>query len=146
MRNTAEIKMLAEQGLEEAKVLLENKLNEGALYLAGYCIELLMKARITIILEIPNLFNEDFSPREFRKPFYIHDLKYLLIFAGLKTRLDDVKASSGHVYKNWCLIEETWNEHCRYKNCGDCKTEDVKNFIFAIEDQTNGLKQWIEKQ
>ncbi len=92
------------------------------------------------------MFDESFSPKEIRKPYYIHDLKYLLIFAGLKTKLEKEKANDENFYKNWCLIEETWNEHCRYKNCGDCNKTDVERFIAAIEDKQIGIKQWISKQ
>lgn len=145
MRNTIEIQKLAEIRLEEAKLLLSKDFCEGALYLAGYCVELLLKARISSILDIPNLFDESFKPKEFRKPYYTHDLKYLLIFAGLKNKLDKEKASNFQLFTNWSLIEETWNEHCRYKNCGDCNKVDVERFILAIEDKTNGIKQWINK-
>ena len=146
MRNTEEIEKLAEVRLNEAKLLLSQNYCEGVLYLAGYCVELLLKARISRVLDIPNLFDESFQPKELRKPYYTHDLKYLLIFAGLKSKLNKEKAINQNLFTNWSLIEETWNEHCRYKNCGECKKADVERFIFAIEDQEIGIKQWISKQ
>jgi len=146
MQNHQDIQNLANRRLEEAKLLLQNNFCEGALYLAGYCIELLLKARIVKILDIPNLFDDNFSPKEFRKPFFTHDLKYLLLFAGLKEKLARENANNPQLFQNWSLIEETWNEHCRYKQCGNYAKKDVQKFIEAIENPTIGLQQWINRQ
>ncbi len=146
MKNPHEIRELADKRLKEAKLLLTENHCEGALYLAGYCIELLLKAKIAELLDVQNLFDDSFSPKQFRTPFYIHDLKSLLIFAGLKTKLDKEKAINPLLYNNWSLIEETWNEHCRYQKSGTYKEKDVEKFIITIEDPTKGIKQWINRQ
>lgn len=146
MNNASEIRKLADTRLAEAKLLLDKDYCEGALYLAGYCIELLLKAKIADLLDIQNLFDDNFSPKEFRKPYYTHNLKWLLKFAGLQTKFDKAKATDMEFFTNWSLIEETWNEHCRYKQCGTCLKKDIQKFITAIENPQKGVKQWINTQ
>lgn len=45
--------------MDEAKVLYRNKKFDGAFYLAGYSVELLLKAKIGENWGIPNLFDLD---------------------------------------------------------------------------------------
>ena len=61
MTNLFEIKQLAWQRLEEAKILSSNNMCDGAFYLAGYSVELMLKAKICERLGIPNLFAESDS-------------------------------------------------------------------------------------
>ena len=149
MKNATEIWELGERRLAEAKALLQNDFCEGALYLAGYSIELFLKAKICELLRIPNLFDEAFSSndikaRDFRKPFYTHDLAILLYYSGLSEKFLDEKAQNQAFAKNWELLSETWNENCRYKICGSFSTRDTQRSIAAIEDASNGVKQWIK--
>ena len=58
MTNPEEILKLATQRLEEAKILYQNGMYDGAFYLAGYSVELTLKAKICERLGIPNLFDE----------------------------------------------------------------------------------------
>lgn len=91
MTNPKEIKELALQRLKEADVLFQNKMCDGAFYLAGYSVELILKAKICERLGIPNLFDEKNTDAnsiegigEIRKPLKTHNLFTLLIFSGLK--------------------------------------------------------------
>lgn len=149
MKNTTEIWELGERRLAEAKALLQSGFCEGALYLAGYSIELFLKAKICELLRIPNLFDEAFSSndikaRDFRKPFYTHDLTTLLYYSGLSKKFLDEKAQNQNFAKNWELLSETWNENCRYKSCGSFSEQDTQRFIEAIEDASHGVMQWIK--
>lgn len=58
MTNPPEIIKLAWQRLNEAEILCNNKMFDGAFYLAGYSVELMFKAKICDRLGIPNLFDE----------------------------------------------------------------------------------------
>lgn len=58
MTNPEEIKKLAFQRLKEAEILYKNEMYDGAFYLAGYSVELILKAKICERLGIPNLFDE----------------------------------------------------------------------------------------
>ena len=96
MTNPQEIKSLAKQRLKEAEILYENGMFDGAFYLAGYSVELTLKAKICEKLGIPNLFDETNLDTnsikgigEIRKTLKTHNLFTLLIFSGLKVKFDD---------------------------------------------------------
>lgn len=146
MKNYTEIQNLVDLRLKEAKILLSNNFYERALYLAGYSIELLFKGQIVKILDIPNLFDNSFKPKEFRKPYFTHDLNHLLTFSGLKNKLNSEMETNRELFKNWSLITDKWDKNCRYKNFGNYNESEVLDFITAIEDEKYGIKQWIEKQ
>ena len=55
MENIHEILKLATERLEEAQILYENNKPDGAFYLAGYSVELTLKAKVLIILSFLTL-------------------------------------------------------------------------------------------
>ena len=59
MTSPTEIKKIADIRLEEAKILLEKDKFNGAFYLAGYSVELYLKAKICRVFGIPDLFDFD---------------------------------------------------------------------------------------
>ncbi len=95
MRNPQEIKNLARQRVQEAEILYKNGMCDGAFYLAGYSVELMLKAKICERLGIPNLFDESDATvnslkgiGEIRKTLKTHNLFTLLIFSCLKVKFD----------------------------------------------------------
>lgn len=150
MTNPKEIKELALQRLKEADVLFQNKMCDGAFYLAGYSVELILKAKICERLGIPNLFDEKNTDAnsiegigEIRKPLKTHNLFTLLIFSVLKIKFDIDKAANKSLAKANSLLFSAWSEQVRYKPCGHTKEEDVKNLINLLG-SANGLLSWIE--
>ncbi|MFN4247079.1 MAG: HEPN domain-containing protein [Flavipsychrobacter sp.] len=151
MKDPNEIIKLAWQRLEEADILFNNKMYDGAFYLAGYSVELMLKAKICLRLGIPNLFDETHAGTnqiqgisEIRKPLKTHNLFILLIFSGLKDKFDRDKASNKELAKANSLLFNCWDENARYKPCGHTKDQDVKKLITLLSDSTNGLLKWIE--
>ena len=57
MKNSDEIKELARLRLKEAVILCKAHKYDGAFYLAGYSIELMLKARICKHFQVEDLFN-----------------------------------------------------------------------------------------
>src|SRR6266487_2754950 len=101
MTNPQEIIKLAWQRLDEAEILYNNNKYDGAFYLAGYSVELMLKAKICERVGIPNLFDEsDVATNaikgigEIRKTLKTHNLFTLLIFSGLKIKFDNDKANN----------------------------------------------------
>ncbi len=101
MTNPDEIRKLGEQRLQEAEILYKNSMYDGAFYLAGYSLELTLKAKICEKLGIPSLFDETNSNvnsikgiGEIRKALKTHNLFTLLIFNGLKIKFDKEKATN----------------------------------------------------
>jgi HEPN domain-containing protein len=77
----AEFQEMAGRRLEEAKVLLDQGRWDGAYYLAGYAVELALKACIIKLL----LTRDDFPEKEFSRNCYTHDLEKLVGLAGLES-------------------------------------------------------------
>jgi hypothetical protein len=91
MNSPEEIFEIADTRLMEAKVLLEKGLFSGAFYLAGYSVELYLKAKICQNFGVPNLFDkrvEIGNINEVRKALLTHNLSVLLTFSGLRTEYD----------------------------------------------------------
>jgi len=150
MTNPQEIIKLAWQRLDEAEILCNSGKYDGAFYLAGYSVELMLKAKICDKLGIPNLFDEADAITnqikgigEIRKTLKTHNLFTLLIFSGLKIKFDNDKANNKILAKANSLLFNSWDENARYKPCGHFKDADVQNLITLLKDQ-NGILKWIE--
>lgn len=125
MTNPEEIRKLAQQRLKEAQILFNNGMCDGAFYLAGYSVELTLKAKICERLGIPNLFDEKHPTTnsikgisDIRKVLKTHNLFILLIFSGLKLKFDNDKAINKDLAKANSLLFNAWDENARYKPCG----------------------------
>lgn len=150
MTNPEEIKNFAMQRLEEARILFRNGMSDGAFYLAGYSVELMLKAKICERLEIPNLFDESHPNNktisrigELRKILKTHNLFILLIISGLKTKFDDEKATNKELAKANSLLFNAWDENARYKPCGYMLDKDVEkllNLLIGVK----GILTWIK--
>lgn len=150
MTNPKEIRDLAKQRLMEAEILLKNRMCDGAFYLAGYSVELTLKAKICEKLGIPNLFDETNTVAnsikgisDIRKILKTHNLLILLIFSGLKVKFDDEKATNKELIKANSLLFNSWDENARYKPCGHISDRDVEKLITLLSGE-NGLITWIE--
>lgn len=150
MTDPGEIRSLAKQRLKEAEILYNSGMCDGAFYLAGYSMELTLKAKICDKLGIPNLFDETSKDangisgiREIRKTLKTHNLFILLIFRGLKIKFDAEKVTNKHLSKANSLLFNAWDENARYKPCGHMLDIDVKKLINLLSGD-NGILTWIE--
>lgn len=151
MKDPFEIKKLAYERLEEAEILYQNKKYDGAFYLAGYSVELMLKAKICERIGVPNLFDEDDQTlnkingiSEIRRALKTHNLFILLIFSGLREKFDIDKSANKHLLKANSLLFGNWNENSRYKPCGFMSGSDVNDLIHLLKD-SNGLLEWIKQ-
>lgn len=142
MEDIAEILKIAELRLKEAKILFDTDCYDGCIYLAGYSVELLLKARIAHILDLDNLFVS--IGKDKIKPFKIHKLTDLALYAGLHKQ---ISLETNETFKEyWSLLYSQWSEDLRYSKCGSCSKVRAENFLKAIEDSENGIKKWIEER
>ncbi len=145
MKTAKEIIELAGLRIDEAQILLNNKKSNGAFYLLGYSIELYLKYRICKMLNIDDLFDENCSLKkhfEGRNPFFSHDLNTLLVFSGLKHKLDAEKATNKIISKTISLMIGLWSEKSRY-DIKEPALKDVQEMIDLLKDP-KGLLKWIE--
>lgn len=149
MKNPHDIRALAWQRLKEAKVLHKNKMFDGAFYLAGYSVELMLKAKICENWGIPNLLDNDDKNgsndiSKIRQIVKTHKLAILLIISGLKVKFDIEKATNKNFFKANSLLFEKWSEQVRYSTLGTIEDNEVKDLI-SLLNNSQGLLKWIEK-
>jgi|GEM_PF-4930966 len=95
MNSPAEIRQLADQRLLEAKLLLANGgiiFFEGVYYLAGYCVELYLKAKICESLDLDDLFSDTSTAKKTAGTFKSHRLEELMLVSGLSKKFEIAKA------------------------------------------------------
>lgn len=149
MKSPADILAIADSRLNEANILFANKMYDGAFYLAGYSVELTLKAKICERLGLPNIYAEDFTDNikgisEFRKMLKTHNLHLLLIISGLKSVFDANKANDKNLTNANSLLFNCWDEDVRYKPCGHKDGKDVEKLLILLSGD-NGLLSWIQR-
>lgn len=138
MKGQSDIEDLALLKLQEAECLLANKFFDGAYYLAGYVVELLLKAKICKTVDVSDffLFNKS-KNQEVYKPYKSHDYEQLLLLSGLYSKFKTQIKDPNFRY-HWSLVKE-WSEGSRYVT--------GKTQVY-VEDFTNSIKEfslWIQE-
>jgi hypothetical protein len=138
-----EFKQLSLLRLKESKALFRNRFYDGACYLAGYSLELALKAVICRKSDMPDFFDQ--IKGESSRAFKIHNLEELIILAGLRPKFEHHANSNIDFKNNWSHIRTTinWSEQLRYQ-VGKNQT-DAQLMLTAISNNQNGLLPWIKK-
>jgi HEPN domain-containing protein len=132
----ADFQAMAEDRLEEAKVLLDQARWNGAYYLAGYAVELALKACIIKML----LARDAFPEKEFSRNCYTHDVEKLVGLAGLESAWKIATAADPDLKTNWVLVKD-WSEEKRYHRSDRAEAEAL---FAAIADPLHGVLPWIK--
>jgi len=131
----ADFKRLAEIRIGEAKALLDLGMWNGAYYLAGYAVELSLKACI-----IGRVMSWDrFLDKNFSDQCYVHDIGKLAQKAGLENDLAAATKLDASFSVN-CGTVAKWSEQTRYDTFEEQEALDIYN---AISDPSHGVLQWI---
>lgn len=133
MLRSEELYTIARCRFREARILLDNNEHDGAVYLCGYALELILKRRIVRILEwegYPERRRE--AEKLGLRSFMVHDLEVLLRLAGLEKKIQ----SHTTAYAKWQMAN-TWDSEFRYKRIGDITKEEAENIIGATKDIIN---------
>lgn len=154
MNSAQEIKELAYLRLSEAEILCANAKYDGAFYLAGYSVELMLKAKICEHFRIDNLFDKQACTiqgiSDLRKVVETHDINLLLILTGLENKFRDAKIDNIKLRNTYRFFmastgnKSDWNEQVRYLPVNSKTEENVKEFINLLNDE-EGLLKWIEQ-
>jgi hypothetical protein len=132
-----ELKKLAASRLQEAKVLWEAGLFDGAYYLAGLCVECALKACIAKKTQ-----RYDFPDLETVRKSWIHDLEKLLGSTDLQAvHAQEIKVSVLFA-QNWTIVKE-WKVEDRYK-LGRTK-QAARDLYQAVAARRFGVLAWIKK-
>jgi HEPN domain-containing protein len=132
----AEFQVLTEQRLLEAKALLDLEKWDGAYYLAGYAVELALKACIIKML----MATDAFPKKDFSKDCYTHSIVTLIKQATLDDALRFAKDADPEFHSNWATAND-WNEEKRYHRINKSEAEELYD---AIGDGEHGVLPWIK--
>jgi len=127
---------LAKAKLDDAKLLLANRRYSNAYYLAGYAVELALKATIAKQIAAETLPDKKMIEETYRG----HDLQKLAGIAGLYTEMKSEQDANPDFAANWAIVTE-WEEKVRYETVDPYTAQ---TFIQAIDDPTHGVLPWIK--
>jgi HEPN domain-containing protein len=129
-----DLQQLAEERIEEAKLLLGAAKYSGAYYLSGYAVEFALKA---CVAKLTN--QHDFYDEAIAKDCFTHRPEILVNLAGLRPQLDADRAADSDLEINWATAC-AWTESSRY----EFHTKDDAEALFnAVTDAARGVLPWI---
>src|SRR3989344_6597956 len=135
-----ELQKITTVRLKEAKILYDNNLYDGAVYLCGYVVESALKARICKHLQM----KEYSDTGGMNGVFFSHDFDRLLLLSGLKNRISLANRKGTNLFKNWSLLT-TWTPDMRYASVGTYNKQYAEDLIKALENSNDGFLIWIKK-
>ena len=131
-----EFKKLSKMRIKEAKILFKKFEYSGAYYLAGYSIELALKA-----CYCKNVKEQSFPPKkEIYYALYSHDLNNLLDVSGIKLDFEKREKKDKIFQENWITVKD-WTEQSRYGFFNRTYAESLINSIVG----QSGILNWIKK-
>jgi hypothetical protein len=129
----AQLEALAQEKLDDAKILLGQKKWSNAYYLGGYAVEMALKACIA------KTFKADTLPdKALVNATYTHNFAGLVNTAGLSAELQTASQSTAFA-GNWGLMNQ-WSPEVRYLTADE---EKAVSFLAAMEGE-DGVFTWIK--
>ena len=127
---------LAEEKLADAELLLSAGRHSNAYYLAGYAVELLLKAIIS------RRFLADTIPdRRLVNAVHTHNLRELVAHAGLDVPLAQEQKSSAAFSASWQMATD-WTEESRYASWS---LDEAASLLTALNDPKAGVVRWLRQ-
>ena len=135
MLTKSDLQTLAQLRFDDAALLLQANRCSSAYYLAGYSVELALKACIS------TLFQTDTIPdKAFVNAIYVHRLESLLNTSGLRADFDRDARTNPQLAAHWA-IACNWTEESRYALWDPIS---AASLLTAIGDPTNGVLPWVK--
>jgi HEPN domain-containing protein len=127
---------LANIRYNEAKMLLDNGMYDGAYYLSGYVIEHALKACIARRTK-----EFSFPDKKTVNASYTHELSELVKTAELEQILEADKKKDPQLGSYWEIVDD-WSPETRYIRVAQNYAEGLFN---AISDKDSGVFTWIKQ-
>jgi HEPN domain-containing protein len=128
---------LAEAKLEDAKLLLSAGRAANAYYLAGYAVELMLKAIVSARFRTDTLPDRAVSTQVF-----VHDIRKLISLALLEVALKErEKADAGFQARLQIVLR--WTEESRYGQYG---VDEATALIDAVDNSEHGVLSWLRSR
>ncbi|WP_370194492.1 MULTISPECIES: hypothetical protein [Aurantimonas] len=135
MRRT-DLHGLARARCDDAALLLENRRWSSAYYLAGYSIELGLKACIA-----KQISKDTIPDKSIIRDIYSHEFMKLVSLAGLRKELSGAQNSDSDFAANWAIVSE-WSPDTRYRVISAAEAQYI---VAAISDTEHGVLKWIKQ-
>jgi HEPN domain-containing protein len=132
-----QIQQLARLRIREAEALYSAQLYDGSVYLAGYAVELALKARICKVLRVPDY------PLNVGSGFKTHNLEQLRTLAGLHNEITINKNKD--LFDNWSKAV-VWDPEHRYEAEGKYSKVEARMILDSIIAKPNGVLTWLSKR
>jgi len=128
---------IADEKLKSADILVDTGQYDNAYYLAGYSVELLLKARVCKTLGVDDFFEfKKISKKELYKPYKVHNFSELLLLSGIYTDFENELKDV--TFKGIWSVINTWTEDERY-TIGKPEA-DTKHFVTSIKQFSAWIK------
>lgn len=127
-----DLRKRAKAKLKDAEILYQNKRYDGAVYLSGYVMELILKARTCRTLNWTDFPETNREFQEYRS-FKTHNLDILLSLSGLEQKIKI------HHFVDWSNVNQ-WNPEMRYSDIGNVSSVDAKDMIDSIKNLMGVIK------
>jgi HEPN domain-containing protein len=120
---------------DDAVLLLANGRYSNAYYLAGYAVEIALKACIARQISAESIPDKNFILDTFK-----HDFRTLIGVAGLSRVLKEAQEADPDFAANWALVSE-WKPDVRYEVVDPVSAQFIAQ---AITDPNSGVLKWIK--
>lgn len=141
MTNPIDIRSLSDSRLVEAELLSLNGFHDSAFYIAGYALELQLKAKICEHFDLPDFYTEYVPRTDLSKTFLIHNLERLTLLSGLHAKFKAEKIANADFENHWINVKQ-WSEKSRYNLIGTQTLTEITNFFESIKI----IIEWIKAQ
>jgi hypothetical protein len=130
-----DLRAAAQSKLDDAVILLNHQRYSNAYYLAGYAVEIGLKACIAA-----QITAETIPDAVFIKNIFNHHFPTLVGLAGLAPVLKERQDKDANFAANWTLCGE-WRPDKRYESIDSTSSQYL---LTAIADKTSGVFEWIK--
>jgi hypothetical protein len=131
-----ELQILSGIRLREARALAKLGMNDGAYYLAGYCIECALKVCIAKLTR-----RHEFPDKKRANDSYDHSFEKLVNVAGLNQTLREEVQRDPAFRENWDVLQ-LWSPERRYVTTDSATTREL---LEAVADRNHGVLRWIKR-
>jgi hypothetical protein len=130
MLSSSDLYTIARAHYDEAGILRDSRKPNGAVYLCGYSLELILKRRIVTHL-VWDGYPETAREFENYKSYKTHDLNVLLRLSGLEKAVQ----ADTTIFAKWQIAKQ-WTSEMRYK-VGAVTQAEAQDIISATKDVVN---------
>ena len=131
----SDLRANAESKLEDAIILLQNGRYSNAYYLAGYAVEIGLKACIAAQISA-----ETIPDKAFLKNILSHHFRTLVGLAGLAGALKNEEDKDQMFAANWALASQ-WEPDARYEAIDPMSAQLL---VDAVGNPSSGVLRWIK--